>query len=80
MSLWRHQNITSQLFDYNMIHLLIYKLMAQKLMKEVFDSYFEFGKFHPRTTCHLNTLVKKCNGNVMELGKVGSKKDDFLYF
>ena len=53
------------------------KLMAQKLMKEVFDSYFEFGKLYPWTICHSNILGKKCNGNVMELCEVGSETTNF---
>ena len=49
------------------------KLMDHKLMKEVFDSYFELGKLYPRTICHLNILGKKWNGNVMKLRKIESK-------
>ena len=50
-----------------------FKLMAQKIMKEVFDSYFEIGKLNSWTMCHSNILRKKYNENVLELHKVGSK-------
>ena len=44
-----------------------------KIMKEVIDSYFEIGKLYLWTICHSNILGRKCNGNVLELPKVGSK-------
>ena len=54
--------------------------MAQKLMKEVFVSSFEFGKLYPLTIRHPNISGKKGNGNVMELRKVGSETTNFIVF
>ena len=74
---WKKIGKTSSLY---LLSFKKFKEMAQKSMKALFGSHFEFWKLESWSICHSNILGQKLNGNVVELFKVRSNMLIFTVF